>query len=418
MRQRQQGELALYKLRSISGLLLIIASLSRCSPETNPIGLTVPAEERDSFDALLVEAQVAYDSNDLEKALESAEKAFELDPLSEEAVATVGYIYLGLAGITPFGLVSALTNQEEESNGETTTSTEQSDEPASSSESEGGTGDVLGSLASILNIDDTKLGELNEDIPELPIIIPKTANDARESLDILGYINKAIKAACPFVDAQLRLEEEPRHQCVPASGIRRRTASIHFMWSLVHLVEAVAFHRVINYSTTNTGKSNLELRVDAIENIEITDPSQIPDFINQLNTLTTTIDRIIPIDSTDESSSQTQFQALLNDMISVSLGLSSIPGIPPEVSQNITQSMEGVLAIRDKTENVGSSNSGAEALKGDLTSNMAAIIGAKVNEADSSQYSESEKEAICSSYNDISGNTENDPNRPDICLAN
>lgn len=364
-------------------------------------GRLVPAPLKDDFHTHLALGRILYDSGDIEGALYHAKKANELDPNSEEAATILGFVYLSLAG---GDVVTILTKLK-------------------AADSSGKSKDVnqLSSIKSALGFTDEEfalLGSVNTDVEDLPVIEPKCADHARELIQRLGFVNAAIQAICPFVDPDLHLEDETRHNCVSNLQSSRGTSS-HLLWALSHLVEALAFHAVITYATTDAGKTNLELRVAKVQDFDLKDPSKIGSFIIEVGSLANLIQKIIPIsERCSDAYAQTQMVALINDLVSTSLAFKKIKGIPTEFTESVVASIKKIEDIRQKAqegvEGAGEKKAQVENLKGDLTRQMSEVIAQKIDSIDVDSYSVEQKEELCSSFKEISGSVDT-RELPDLC---
>ena len=199
----------------------------------------------------------------------------------------LGFAYLGKAGIAPFALAKALI-------------IEDGDEQADSGDkaSSGGTSDVLSGVASVLGVSDAdilKLGDLNSSTnSSLPLLVPYCANRARASLESIEIMNKAIEVVCPFVSSGVKLSEDARHACEPTDLASNFQGKANFLWAFAHLSEAIAFDKVVKYSTTDSEQTNLELRMEAIDGRQVTNSTEIASFIAEVDSLNQAISKILP----------------------------------------------------------------------------------------------------------------------------
>lgn len=381
--------------------MLFFFSVS-CGPETNIFGYLHTDEHKEQFYILIGTAKAEFDAGNYDAAVEAGEKAWALNPGNEEASITLGFAYLGKAGIAPISLARKLI------------------EGNNSEESDDSTSGVLSGLAPVLGVSRSsveKLGDLDTVTdPELPLLIPYCASKARTSLENLESLNKAIEVICPFVSESVRLEEDYRHVCTKTEKVQAMQGKADFLWAFAHLTEAIAFDKVINYSTTSSSSTNLELRMDAIDSRVVTTAGEITSFIAEVDSLKQAVDKILPVDGVCEGDTpQTQFQGMLNDLIATTLAFNAIPGIPESFTESLTASMAGILELRDKANSgVGDSSDQSNALKGDLTGAIAKTLADKIDEVDGDTGLTPDQLAqICASYDSISGGSEE--GRPVAC---
>ncbi|MFK7822929.1 MAG: tetratricopeptide repeat protein [Oligoflexales bacterium] len=402
-----------------------------CNSETNILGLTVPSGHLQSYDAQLAIGQAYYDQGEFDTALKHAELAVSLNPDSEAAAVLLGYVYLAKAGITPFGLAGKLNEDEQpaKNENEEEQETEEDDEELvadegepneEDSESEGGSGagDALADLDGIIGLSETEfslMGIVNLDVPSLPVIEPVCAGVARILVEKLVYMNRAIKAICSFVDEEARLTEDIRHRCPSNPKPRTRKAESHILWAFAHLTEAIAFYSVMNYSTTAQGKSNLELRVEQLQNINFESLADLGNLINSIESLAATVDRVLQTTGfCSPEHPETQLIGMINDLMAVSFAFSRLPGLPKKMTDSINKSIEKIRKIRESTSGLEGTQEQARAAKGDLTKKMTEVIGGAISKVNPNDFSDDQAGEICASYDSIRGGGDN-ANIPEIC---
>lgn len=380
----------------VSGLFLL---LSACGAASNPLGKSIPPSQKDAFDVHLTLAQAAYDNGEILDSLEHAESAYALNPFSERASILLGYVYLGLAGIVPFALISKLDA-----------------EKSKKSSSTGGASSELSRFTSLVGVTDKnlpKLGTLDATVPEYPVWVPFCSNKARSQLTQLFYVNKGIATLCKFVDLDVRLKEETRHLCTQITEKRRLRDQSLFLWAALHLIEAAIFDAVIAYPSTDTaGTSNLEKREQQIAAIDLTNPQNILSFQTQIVSFASITAQILPTSTLCATQqSQTQFDALANDMTVVSLAFQRLPGIPPSFTQSIIDSMSKITDVRKLKPNP----SQLDTLKANFTKRISQDIANKLKTLDPKTVSSTQTVALCTAYGTISGNQLGDPSKPNFC---
>ena len=416
-----------------------ILLFTSCSGDTNILGLTVPSGHLQAYDVQVAIGQAYYDQGDFDTALKHAELAVGLNPDSEAAAVLLGYVYLAKAGITPFGLAGKLNAEEEPSNEEdeegeqaeeegaedSSESSESSDEVSEGGVSEGsdeeggaGAGDALADLDGIIGLSEAEfslMGTLNTDVPSLPVIEPVCAGVARQSVEKLIFMNRAISAICTFVDEEARLPEDARHRCKTNDKERTRRAESHILWAFAHLTEAIAFYSVMTYNTTGLSKSNLELRVQQLENIDFESLADIGGLINSIESLAVTVDRVLQITGfCSPEYPETQLISMINDLMSVSFAFSRLPGLPEKMTESINKSIEKIKQIRETTSGLEGTQEQARAAKGDLTKKMTEVIGNAISKVNPNDFSDDQASDVCASYNSIKGGGETSK-IPDVC---
>ncbi len=405
----------------------MLLSLTDCGAQTNLFRYLTPQSHQESFDAQLSYARAYYDAGKYDLALVHGEKAVKLDPFSDEAAVTLGYAYLAKVGFMPFEIARTMATKKEAvvdpnadtaaAEAEAAAEKEASSDPESEAESKASSSDALGQLKDILSIDADiwkELGELDTSDPTLPIIVPTCANVARRKVLILEYLDHAIAAICKFTKPAVRIRDDPRHRGCERSD-PASPGEVHFLWALSHLIEALVFHSVVTYSTTGTSKTNLESRVDAIQQFEPKSAEDITSFIDRVDSIGKTIDMILPVGDACGADGQTQFGALVNDLITVSKSFKSIPGIPEEMTTSITTSVAKIEKIRSQADGLSQQQAQANVLRGDFTKNITNVLADKMEKLDTSSYSTDQVDSLCGSYANMSGNKEDDPKKPTIC---
>ncbi|NRA43446.1 MAG: tetratricopeptide repeat protein [Oligoflexales bacterium] len=412
--------------------------LASCNGDTNILGLTVPSGHLQAYDAQVAIGQAYYHQGDFDAALEHAELAVGLNPDSEAAAVLLGYVYLAKAGITIFGLASKLNEDEEpteeelEEGEEDETEVEEEveednsgdegddsagDEENTEDEKGSGAGDALAGLDGIIGLSPAEfnlMGTVNNDVPSLPVIEPACAGIARQAVEKLVYMNKAVSTICRFVDVEARLPEDARHRCKSAKN-RTRRAESHILWAFAHLTEAIAFYSVMNYNTTGRSKSNLELRVQQLESINFESLADLSGLITAIESLAVTIDRVLQITGfCSPEHPETQLIAMINDLMSVSFAFSRLPGLPKKMTESINKSIEKIRQIRETTSGFEGTQEQARAAKGDLTKKMTEVIGGAISKVNPNDFSEDQASEVCASFDIIKGGGES-AKIPEVC---
>lgn len=398
--------------------ILFVIIIQGCGPETNIFSLTLPESYKDSFDYHYSLGLALYDAGDYEEAVVHAEKAWQQNNNSEEAAALLGFCQLALAGVTPFQLANQMitsnTKEKEDAKKEAEAEAAEGEEEAKAG---GNTGDTLSSISDAIGFTEeeiAKLGTLDTQDPELPVIVPACAANARELSQRLTYVNRAIAVICPFVDEELKQSKEYRHNCNQVPFKRSEAGKAHFLWAFAHLTEAIAFNKVLNYGKGAEGKTNLEKRVDKVKGKTVESPEEIDQFISEFNTIQSTVDKVMPTTGLcSDENPQTQLEGLLNDLVAVSKSFNAMSGMPKAMVESITAATADIVAQR---ENLGEEAGGGKgALKGDLNGKISSSLGGKIDELTDGDvdFSEDQKQTLCSGFNSISGGSEED--KPKIC---
>ena len=376
-----------------------------CGPATNPFTYLVPTSNKQSFEASLSAGRAAFDEGDYEASLAHAERAIELNPDSEEAGILYGYSQLGVIGVTPMALITKLMSK--------------SSSTALTAESS--SGDTLNQLSVVLGITDAEfalLGTTDVADPSLPVIIPVCAEQARGAVDKLGRVNAAILALAAFVDTDAKISGDVRHGRASVETYRSLRAKSHFVWAFTHLTEALAFNKVLSYTTNGGTKSNLEQRADKLKSQSVTTPDQMSSFVNQLAAFDKVVAKIMPTSGTCEPNGPTtMLKALLNDMLAVNRGFGKLSGVPESLTASISKAMSKIEALQSSVD-TSAQNAQAQAMKGQLTTKITATINDKLNElaASGQTISAEDQTTACCAVFSISGGDA--AALPDMCKAN
>ena len=382
--------------------------LSSCSEGSNVNQIFVDKEQKNTFDQLIDQAVYEYDNKNYTEALASIDQAQSIFPDAEEATVMKAYIYLGLAGIDILTLVRKLSNQTSSTNSGTSLL---STNDAST---------VLSDLASIIGVtqDDIKLlsvennqvtvnGSVVQGAPEAgvfqphPIYFPKAASLARTMpINTLLNINKTIQTICPLVDPSAKLitgeSLDSRHSvesCPQNTNPKNFSAHTHFLWSFSHLAESIYFYAVVLYQTPGATAPNLQSRVDTLPNI-----TAITDYINAVTDLAVAVDQIFT--TTNEDSMLT---AIFNNLKVTALGFANIAGLPDDVKNKITKSVDDLKKKADQITGATSAGTkNAAAIKNNLTkklgNNLSKKISTKVKEENLSSEQITE---VCTAFDKV-----------------
>ncbi len=360
------------------------------------MGLLTPDTHRETFANELSQARADFDRNELDSAFVHATNAYEMNPYSEDAALLYGYINLSLAGADPFSMAKKMNESEENEEGALTLA-------------DGGAADTLTKLQTIIGLTDDQilqLGKLDVVDPDLPILIPKCAEDARETLKKLNYIGNAIDAACPFVDINVPNQKDVRQLCYETKGFRKYPHKAHFLWAFAHLTEALAFNSVLKYGSSEGQKSNLELRVDKLQDQDASTTKALDKFIGNVETVEKTVDAVMPTGKDcSETAPTTQLIATLNDLLAVDAAFDMMPGMPEKITKSLKKNIAKIKEFEDAA-------SQTKALKADMAKKMSQTLSDKLDSLEGGAVTAEKATELCKSYDSISGGGSE---KPELC---
>ena len=355
------------KIKSYIVCLLCSLLFSACDSGTNIIGRSISKYDKKSFDAQLTLAKVNYNKGFYLDALEYAEKAHSLDPFSEQASVTLGYIYLSLAGFDPIKIIRNLSEQGKQ------------EETGDDSSNIGGFLQTFSLLAPISESEFEQLGEVNTSVEDLPVIEPDCANKVRTLINSLNQANETIKIICNLVPAKLKINSDSRHKCRQVAYIPERINDISFLWALSHLMEAIILNSVFRYSTVDATQSNLELRFQRVTKSQVQSVAEVNNFIKELEALNQLVNKVFAINGDcSESGGQSQFTALINDMITVNRSFQFIDGMPNSISQSIERVMNQLENMSQVTSSADKKDATEQAFKASMNS-IASDLSSKID---------------------------------------
>jgi hypothetical protein len=385
--------------------LVILSTLVGCSGSTNFNQFFVSKKQKEALDSLNARAEIAYDKGDFQEALKYAQKAYDANPTSEAASVLLGYIRLSLAGVDTFQLADNLIQQ--------------SDNASSSLIAE--TKDVsssLGDLAGIIGFSEeeltklttTEVGELKGesenpifDEESMNVVFPLSAADARANIvDNLVHLNSAIDVVCPWVEESAKILEtsgrdvnDPRHlpkECPPSTTTRRFSAKAHYLWSMAHLSEAIAFNSVFSKNLTA-----LDKRAEALNSKSSVNPA---DYVGGVVELAEIVAILMPTDP--EESASSMLKAIFNDFKATSTGFAAIPGMPDSLSKSINSALTKLEEQSKKISQAGGDvDADAGALRDQLTKKLAEKVKQQMTERED-EFSAEEKQDACEAFGKLS----------------
>lgn len=419
-------------MRKILLATVVVQILSNCGASTNILGILSKNDHKTQYDSLLSEAKAEFDAGEYEKAFKAAEAASELFPTSVDANLILGFAVLGKLGVSPFEMVLKMESQNSEEN-QTTSSTkdeqtaDQDEDTSDSSEeeaSETSTSDTLGDFGNLLGLteaDFLKLGTLDQTVTDLPVIIPSCPSQVRLNSEKLAPINLVISRICPFIPRVLLVKDDERQNCqrlaiVDQSKVKERLSSLLFLWSIAHLVEAVSFHNVLTYKTTESEFTNLELRVNELENIDVAgDLAGVETLIETMTSTTELVEKVLDVDGNPDcgGNGTSQLQAVMFDLFAVGNGFSGMEGMPESVTAKLNESINSIKKSQDDVnDKLAQSNS----LQQDFSKKMAKSVSSAITNASTSVSSPEQKDQLCSAYSSISGDASGvSEDAPELC---
>ena len=382
-------------------LFVIYSSLSlSCSSEINLNQYLAQPYENNAVD-LRSKAELLYDKGEFSKALAYAEKAKKLDPESEEGGVLLGAIHMGLAGIDSFQLIENLMSTE------------------GSSLAEGNAASSLSSLSAIVSLDEAEYTSLtlenNEKdgvkgdpetgvFSELPVLLPKTASEARASVgETIYHIAQAIEALCPFVSDNVKIlgvSGDVRHtdESCASIGEQRLKSRSHFNWAFAHLAEAILFNNVVLYAPSSD-TPNLQARGTLIGQSDAT--SSVSEYVSAVQELAVVTDVIMPTDA--EGAADSMLEAMFNDLEAAAMAFGTLSGVPDSVIGSLESSLNELSSQKDEIATTSGDSAGAQAMKNQLTESLASDLRTQIQaKSDAGELGESEKADLCAAYGSIS----------------
>ncbi len=416
----------IFKFLRWPGLLAgLTLGLACCSEQTNPLAyLSKPWSDKDAA-AFLSRSQILLDAGDYEGALVAAEKAFSLAPLQARMATQLSYAHLAVAGLDLFQLARKMIDKETNKDAPAAT-----DPPAGTSEpapaealnllADESAAGQLASLADLVGLSESdyeaitlpgnKLGDL-EGAPSsgpfaaLPILLPKTAIDARESgSPTLEHIASAITVLCNFLPEEVKLlgdDGDIRHtseSCEPGARRPTQEGKAKFVWAIAHLIEAVAFHQVVLYQPSGTTPQLLQ-RSQVLSTYS--QSASITAYVKAVTELASVVDVVMPVDPALTRTSM--LTAMFNDLETVSRTFTQMPNIPEKLAGGIVRSLDQLKGQKEKLGQKPGVDGNSTVLKDQLTSGLATELKKQIEGKEAEgQLSPKEKADVCEAYQSIS----------------
>lgn len=399
----------------------LAVGLVSCGEGQNINSFFVAKGQKEAIDYLRFKSQAAYDKGDYEEALGFAKTAYDFNPSSEDTSVLLGYIHLSLAGIDTFQLARNMINLSKGvSCSAAATPTPTPTPTPTSAAAPSSAASTLSSLSCVIGMDENELSVLVLDgnktktatgtevlgdstlatFKSLPVKLPKNATDARLSASkTVANIASAITYICPFVNDAAKAAGDIRHSaanCPPSTEIRRNGGKAHFLWSIAHLGEAIAFNSIVLYGPSGT--PNIINRATAMS---ATGASAlgISAFLATIVEFSNVMEVILPSTGTDS-----MLNAMFNDLNATAGGFGQIAGIPDSVTKSIKDSIAALQATVTKGGDAASqAKNNNSALKAQFTATAAKTLDTKITAlaaADPAKFA-AQKTEICAAYKTI-----------------
>lgn len=364
-------------IRFFVPLLLLMA----CGgPRSNPNTAFVTTQDKDRIDVLLTRAQVEFDRNKLDKAEEYASLAYSRNPSNQKAARKLASIYVSQGQLSILDIASRVSSDLKTSS-------------SSSSASNTQALDVLGVLQDVVGISEAdflKLGDFDNStstyFTNLKVINPNKpgslsdTSSPRFTVKALRQLNKSIAILCPFVSTvATNGSNDARHDCKKVANSNSKSkAQVHFAFAMSHLLEAIYFNAVIQYTdriqssssaTAASQNSNLFKRVQAIQSVKFS-LDTFNDYVTGVSDLVVNIDKIF------DTSSTSMLTATMVDLRVTAQSLTAIDGFP----QSMIEKINGVITnIQNALDKAGKSKTDISGQTDELKKQLNEALLTKLN---------------------------------------
>lgn len=381
-------------------VLAFAMSLSGCGASSN--FNQIFGKDEDAADRMLEVAKAAYDRGDFEEAEKLTSSLLDRNPDNESAALVLGYTYLSMGGIDPYRLARELialdTADKATASGSSTsgrTKLQQGGQTGASSDTDKSSdaSSTLTQLGALINLDDADFAALSSGTfdaeknggvePTLfadsnALILPaKVTDELRAKVDVLNYMNKAVRAVCRFVATEVKATTDTRDTdtaCATTSAPRNSPAKAHFLWGFSHLTEALVYQTVLLYSGAKNGTSNFQNASTKLDTTTFSGASALDDFVTQVAEIKNATDAVF-----DTTSSDSMLVSTLNDFDSVTLAFDQIVGLPEGIKNRIVNASKKIKEVGATFG--GTQENNADALKGQMTEKFVKTVGGKVDSA-------------------------------------
>ena len=404
-------------MRKLVMALCLATGTSACG-SFNPNELLAGKEEKNAIDSLVEEAQYEYDKGRYDSALNLTNKALAINPNSESPTILKSYVYLSKAGLDAINISKKMIA----ANGKTDTK-KATTTPDTTKKSGDTTTDSFNTLKSVMSLTDSDFDQMgtSRDIGSgtnvQKIYIPLSASEARQGTsEALAYLNDAVEVLCPLIldsaNPPAETDTDTRHDCVKNPMASSAKGRSNFAWALAHLGEAITFYSVILYDTNGDGIPNLQAAIPT----EALTVANAGSFITTIEGVNLALSAIFPTDAAAVADSM--LNALFSNLKTTSTALSSIPGVPSEVTESVQKSITELDAKIASITAAGAGAAGAagaqnEALKNSLTSGMATALESKIESPQFSTLKSEDQSKACCVYRNMNAKA----SRPTTCSA-
>jgi tetratricopeptide (TPR) repeat protein len=420
--------------------------LAGCGKDSNVNQIFKSSDDDKRFDTLLALGRINYDQGNHDAARKYAEQAYTINPESEKGATLYAYVLLGQVGIDPFSMTKSLITKTSTSSTAATTTTGTTTKLDLAEASTNGA-EALTKFSTLINIDEVDIKNMgdyessdNKYFKDFPIFIPKKPNadgGPRSVNKTLINVVKAIKVICPFVSPDARIDGYDLHDCTSSDSDLKTQAKSHFLWSLAHLAEALAFNSVLLYdggdgkaaalAEADAPETGVFKRVSALDQTKFSG-TEIADYVDAVVELKDNIQAIF------DTSSDSMLFSTLSDLTAVSLGFAAMPGIPDSVTKSIKAGLQTIKDLGEKLSSSADSALGAqtEALRLQMNKSVNTKLKKSIS-VFNNQYSDKDAvkelpaaeqakiaenmDNLCSQYKDLSGYNSGDDSveLPDGC---
>jgi hypothetical protein len=321
----------------------------------NPNTLFVSKYDRNRIDVLITRAKIEEDRNNLTKAEEYALQAYTRNPNNQISARLLASIYIGQAQLSLLDIAGRISTDLKTSTGSSKNTQAL---------------DVLGVLQDVVGISDAdfeKLGSKNvskELFKDLDVINPfkpgsfTDTSSPRYKITALKLLNKSIFLLCPFIPASATSgSQDSRHKCTKnTNSTVEGKAQVLFAFAMSHLLEAIYFNAVIQYSnklqsssssTEVTQNSNLFKRVRVLETTTF-EASFVQKYEKAIPELLENLQTIFDLDPTS------MLTATMVDLRVTAQSIAAIDGFPTsmiEKIQGVITTIDAAVAKAGKAQN-------------------------------------------------------------------
>ncbi len=407
-----------------------------CGVNPNPNSVFVTEHDKNRIDVLLARAKVEQDRNKLPKAKFFALQAYNRNPNNTNAAELLASIYVSEAHLSLLSIASRIANDLNVTGSNATGASKNTKVL-----------DVLGVLADVVNLTEADYALLGTKeistisyFTGLDVILPfkpGTHTDSttpRGSVNSLRKLNQAIALLCPFVETSITDGiNDSRYSCAKVTDSKiGNHAQVHFAFGIAHLLEAIIFNAVIQYSNsgpvsanaTKAGSnSNLYQRVLAIQNIKISSTTSTEDAKKYADSIVLLVNDIKNILNFTDSNSM--LTALTVDLRVTQQALTSIVGFPPSMLAKIQGIQTTIQNSIDQVGKTGTSvTNQSQAIQQQLSNQAITKLNSSITNfynnmtEDQRKQNKTQIDQVCSSYSSVVGDLLNQsdvPAAPSFC---